>query len=145
VTSRPFASVKLCLNIDLTVTTKLNMAEFQAGRISQVAQFGEISLDFRTMELCRADQPIVLTLQEFKVLKFLVSRPGIVISRQKLITAVWPKRKRSSHRTVDNCILKLRQKIENTPECPVFLLTVHGVGYKFVPHETLQPFWQSMR
>ncbi len=144
-TSRRVASVKLCLNVDSTVTAKLNMTEFHAGRISQVAQFGEISLDFRKMEPCRADQPLVLTLQEFKVLKFLVSRSGIVVSRQKLITAVWPKRKRSSYCTVDNCILKLRQKIENNPDCPVFLLTVHGVGYKFVPHEKLQPFWQSVR
>jgi DNA-binding response OmpR family regulator len=145
VTSRPVASVKLCLNLDSTVTAKLNMTEFQARRISQGAQFGEISVDFRQMELCRADHPIVLTLLEFKVLKFLVSRPGIVVSRQKLLTAVWPKRKRSSYRTVDNFMVKLRQKIENNPDCPVFLLTVHGVGYKFVPHEKLQPFWQSVR
>ena len=63
------------------------MTEFQAPRISQVAQFGDISLDFRKMDLWRAHQPIVLTLQEFKALKFLVSRPGIVVSRQKLIVA----------------------------------------------------------
>ena len=100
-----------------------------------MAQFGAITLDFRKMELCRADQPIGLTLQEFKVLKFLVSRPEIVVSRQKLISAVWPKRKRSSYRTVDNCIAKLRQKIESDPGCPIFLQTVHGVGYKFVPKQ----------
>jgi DNA-binding response OmpR family regulator len=121
------------------------MIEFQARRISQGAQFGEISVDFRKMELCRADQSIALTRQEFKVLKFLVSRPGIVVSRQKLIAAVWPKRKRSSYRTVDNHIVKLRQKIENNPDCPVLLLTVHGVGYKFVPHERMLPFWPSVR
>jgi DNA-binding response OmpR family regulator len=122
------------------VTAELNMTDFQARKISQGAQFGEISVDFRKMELCRADRSIALTRQEFKVLKFLVSRPGIVVSRQKLIAAVWPKRKRSSYRTVDNHIVKLRQKIENNPDCPVFLLTVHGVGYKFVPHERLLPF-----
>jgi DNA-binding response OmpR family regulator len=138
-TSRRGANAKLCLNADSTVTAKLNMTEFQASRISQRAQFGEISVDFRKMELCRSDHPIGLTLLEFKVLKFLVSRPGIVVSRQKLIAAVWPKRKRSSYRTVDNFIVKLRQKIENNPDCPVFLLTVHGVGYKFVPHEKPQP------
>jgi len=109
------------------------MTEFQVRRISQGALFGEISVDFRKMELCRAGHPIGLTLLEFKVLKFLVSRPGIVVSRQKLISAVWPKRKRSSCRTVDNLIAKLRQKIENNPDRPVLLLTVHGAGYKFVP------------
>jgi len=100
-----------------------------------VTQFGEISLDFRKMELCRAGQPVDITLREFKVLKFLVSRPKIVVSRQRLISSAWPKRKRSSYRTVDNCIAKLRQKIESNPDCPVFIRTVHGVGYKFVPQE----------
>lgn len=85
------------------------------------------------MQLCRADQPVELTLQEFKVLKFFGSRPEVVVSRQKLISAVWPKRMRSSNRTVDNCIAKLRQKIETNPDCPALIRTVHGVGYKFVP------------
>jgi DNA-binding response OmpR family regulator len=116
----------------------VNMDDLQTTRINQVAHFGEFSLDFRRMELCRAEQPIELTLREFKVLKFLVSRPKVVVSRQRLITSAWPKRKRSSHRTVDNCIAKLRQKIENNPECPVFIRTVHGVGYKFVPQEAAQ-------
>lgn len=87
------------------------------------------------MELNRADRVIELTLREFKVLRFLVLRPRIVVSRQKLISSVWPKRKRSSYRTVDNCIARLRQKIEYNPECPIFIRTVHGIGYKFVPHE----------
>ena len=113
------------------------MASFQVRRISQVARFGEISLDLKKMELCRANHPIALTFQEFKVLKFLVLRPEVVVSRQKLITAVWPKRNRLSNRTVDNCIAKLRQKIENDPECPAYLRTIHGVGYKFVPQGKL--------
>jgi DNA-binding response OmpR family regulator len=111
------------------------MAEFQAKNIHQVTQFGEMSLDFRRMKLSRAGQPVQITLREFKVLKFLVSRPKIVVSRQRLICSAWPKRKRASYRTVDNCIAKLRQKIENNPDCPVFIRTVHGVGYKFVPQE----------
>jgi len=65
----------------------------------------------------------------------------VVLSRAQLIAAVWPKRKRSSYRTVDNCIAKLRQKIERNPTHPVHLLTVHGAGYKFVPEERHRP-WQ---
>jgi DNA-binding response OmpR family regulator len=120
------------------------MTDLQVRKASQVAQFGEFSLDFRRMELCRANQPVGLTLQEFKVLKFLVSRPRIVISRQKLIGSAWPKRERSSFRTVDNCIARLRQKIERNPDCPVFIRTVHGVGYKFVPQETQLPSHQDL-
>jgi DNA-binding response OmpR family regulator len=92
------------------------------------------------MQLSRAGQPLALTLQEFKVLKFFVSRPEVVLSRTRLITAVWPKRKRLSYRTVDNCIAKLRQKIEQNPAKPVHLLTVHGVGYRFVPSQKRDPF-----
>jgi DNA-binding response OmpR family regulator len=119
------------------------MTDVQFRPITHAAQFGEFSLDFRKMELCRADQPIGLTLREFRVLKFLVSRPSVVISRRKLIVSAWPKRSRSSYRTVDNCIAKLRQKIERNPGCPVLIRTVHGVGYKFVPQENAYPFWQS--
>jgi DNA-binding response OmpR family regulator len=119
------------------------MHDLQLKKLSQGARFGEISLDFRKMELLRADQPVGLTLQEFKVLRFFVARPGIVVSRQKLITAVWRKRKRSSGRTVDNHIARLRQKIENDPTHPVHLLTVHGIGYKFVPDGGQQSLWKG--
>lgn len=100
-----------------------------------MSEFGELSLDVRKMELRRAGQPVEITLREFKVLKFLVSRPEVVVSRQRLINSAWPKRKRVSFRTVDNCIAKLRRKIEGNPDCPVFIRTVHGVGYKFVPQD----------
>jgi DNA-binding response OmpR family regulator len=112
------------------------MSDLPSRRISEVARFGEISLDFRKMELCRGGEAVGITLREFKVLKFLISRPKVVVSRQKLISSAWPKRKRASYRTVDNCIAKLRQKIERNPGRPLFIRTVHGVGYKFVPQES---------
>jgi len=111
------------------------MSDLQARQIDRVAQFGELSLDFGKMELSRAGLPVDITAREFKVLKFLISRPEIVVSRQKLISSAFPKRKRASFRTVDNCIARLRQKIESDPGRPVFIRTVHGVGYKFVPQE----------
>ena len=109
------------------------MNDLSVRTMSQGAQIGAIFLDFKKMQLCCADQLIELTLREFKVLRFLVSRPEIVVSRQKLINAIWPKRRRSSYRTVDNCISKLRQKIEVNPDSPAFIRTVHGIGYKFIP------------
>lgn len=112
------------------------MENLRARRNGPVVRWGEFSLDFRAMELWRDDRFIGLTLREFKVLKFLVSRPRAVVSRQELIRSAWPKRKRSSYRTVDNCIARLRQKIENNPARPALIRTVHGVGYKFVPLQT---------
>lgn len=109
------------------------MTDLQVRSVTQVAHFGEIAMDFRKMQLWRSNQLIQLTLQEFKVLKFLVRRPELVMSRQKLIAALWPKKGRLSHRTVDNHISSLRKKIERDPAHPIYLRTVHGVGYKFVP------------
>jgi DNA-binding response OmpR family regulator len=120
------------------------MTDAEVRPITRIAQFGEFSLDFGKMELCRGDEPVILTLQEFKVLKFFLSKPEVVVSRPKLIAAVWPKRKRSSFRTVDNCIAKLRQKIERNPTHPAYLLTVHGVGYKFVPQQKHRPQWPTL-
>jgi len=56
-----------------------------------------------------------------------------VFTREELLGAVWPERKRVNGRTVDNSIAHLRQKIEEDPSRPVYFLTVHGVGYKFEP------------
>ena len=116
------------------------MSDFQAKKFDRVAQFGEISLDFGKMELSRAGHLVEITAREFRVLKFLISRPEIVVSRQKLISFAFPKRKRATYRTVDNCIARLRQKIESDPGRPVFIRTVHGVGYKFVPQEDAYSF-----
>lgn len=112
-----------------------DVAGLQGKGDKQETRFGEISLDFRKMQMLRLNQPVSLTFQEFKVLKFLVTRPELVISRQKLISALWSKKKRATHRVVDNQIARLRQKIEADPAHPVFLRTVRGVGYKFVPGE----------
>ena len=112
-----------------------DMPDLEAKGAERVAQFGEISLHFGKMELCRAGQSVEITAREFRVLKFLISRPEVVVSRRKLISAAFPKRKRASFRTVDNCIARLRQKIEDDPGRPVFIRTVHGVGYKFVPQD----------
>jgi DNA-binding response OmpR family regulator len=109
------------------------MTAYQVKRSGQVARFGEISLDFRKMELQRAGQLVPLTLQEFKILKFFVSSPESVVSREELISAAWRSRKRSNNRTVDNHIARLRKKLEKDPANPTYFRTVHGVGYKFVP------------
>jgi DNA-binding response OmpR family regulator len=98
-----------------------------------VALFGAIEIDFDRMELSRSGRHIPATAKEFKVLEFLVSNPHFVYSREELIAAAWPRRRRTTARTVDNLIMLLRRKIEEDPTHPVYLQTVHGTGYKFVP------------
>jgi len=100
--------------------------------VGDVVSFAGISVDFVKMEVMREGQPVTLTAQEFKTLKFLVQNPERVISRDELLNEVWGYQNYPSTRTVDNHILKLRQKLEKDPANPVHFRTVHGVGYKFV-------------
>ena len=97
-----------------------------------VMSFDNISIDFRKMEVLRDGNPVVLTAQEFKTLKFLVENADRVIGRDELLNDVWGYQNYPSTRTVDNHILKLRQKLERNQANPVHFRTIHGVGYKFV-------------
>jgi DNA-binding response OmpR family regulator len=106
-----------------------------ASRTANVSRvtFDGISVDLRKMEVLREGKPVVLTAQEFKTLQFLVQNADRVISRDELLNEVWGYQNYPSTRTVDNHILKLRQKLERDPASPVHFRTVHGMGYKFVP------------
>ena len=100
--------------------------------IGDLVAFDGIAVDFTKMEVCREGQPVGLTAQEFKTLKFLMQNAERVISRDELLNEVWGYQNYPSTRTVDNHILKLRQKLERDPANPVHFRTVHGMGYKFV-------------
>jgi len=97
----------------------------------EVLTFGEVRIDFTSMEVVRAGTPIMLTSQEFKLLKYLASSAGRVVSREELLNEVWGYQNYPSTRTVDNHVLRLRQKLEPDPAEPRFLMTMHGAGYKF--------------
>ena len=97
-----------------------------------VFAFGDVHIDFAKMETVRNGQPVTMTAQEFKLLKFLIQNPGRVITRTELLNEVWGYHDYPSTRTVDNHIWNLRLKLENEPDNPVHFLTVHGTGYKFV-------------
>jgi DNA-binding response OmpR family regulator len=98
----------------------------------QVLDFGDAHIDFTSMEATRAGKPLSLTAQEFKLLKFFAASPGRVLSRDELLNEVWGYQNYPSTRTVDNHILRLRQRLEPDPANPCFFLTIHGAGYKFV-------------
>ena len=100
---------------------------------AQIVSFDDITADFKKMEIKRDGKVVVLTAQEFKTFQFLVQNADRVISRDELLNEVWGYQNYPCTRTVDNHILRLRQKLESDPSNPSHLLTVHGVGYKFVP------------
>jgi len=95
--------------------------------------FGDILVDFRKMEVTRGGKPVTLTPHEMKALKFFTENPERVLTRDELLNQVWGYECYPTTRTVDNHILRLRQKLETDPVNPVHFRTVHRVGYKFVP------------
>jgi len=101
--------------------------------LTETFKFGDVKVDFTKMELWREGNLVQLTSQEFKVLKFMIQNAERVLSREELLNSVWGYRNYPSTRTVDNHILRLRQKLEKDSANPLHFRTVHSAGYKFVP------------
>ncbi len=95
--------------------------------------FGDVAVSFWSMEASRNGQPVKLTAMEFKTLKYFSENMRRVISRDELLNKVWGYKSYPITRTVDNHILRLRQKFERDPSRPIHFRTVHSVGYKFLP------------
>jgi DNA-binding response OmpR family regulator len=99
----------------------------------EVLQFADVQIDLAAMEVRRNDRLVDLTAMEFKVLRFFLLNPGRVISRDELLNQVWGYNSYPCTRTVDNHILRLRQKLEAENTSRVHFQTVRGIGYRFRP------------
>jgi DNA-binding response OmpR family regulator len=99
---------------------------------SHALSFGDVSVDFTRMQVSRAGKLVPMTAHEFKLLRFFLDNAERVLTREELLNDVWGYNFYPSTRTVDNQILKLRQKLEADPANPTHFRTVHGLGYKFV-------------
>jgi two-component system alkaline phosphatase synthesis response regulator PhoP len=99
---------------------------------SDAYQFGSVRVDFRAAEVFRNGEEIELSAREFQLLRYLIAHRGSTLSRQELLNEVWGYNAMPSTRTVDVHIAWLRQKLETNARRPQFILTVHGLGYKFI-------------
>jgi DNA-binding response OmpR family regulator len=98
----------------------------------RVARFADVCVDFTNMEVRRSGKKVTMTNQEFKTLRHFLLNPGRVLTRNELLNEAWGYEHYPSTRTVDNHVLRLRQKFEKDPSRPTHFLTVHRVGYRFV-------------
>ncbi len=94
--------------------------------------FDDVIIDFKAYRAERNNTPLELSAREYRLLRYLVAKKGAVVTRDELLDEVWGYNSYPSTRTVDNHIARLRQKIEDNVDSPRHILTVHGVGYKFV-------------
>jgi DNA-binding response OmpR family regulator len=99
---------------------------------SDVLHFGDKSVDFNRLELRVREQVLHLTLMEADVLRYLIEHAGEAVSRKKLLEDVWGLHEDTDTRAIDNFIVRLRRYIEDDPTRPRHLLTIRGVGYRFV-------------
>ena len=105
-----------------------------ANGSSQVFDFSGKTIDFAALELRSGSQTVNLTLMEADLLRYLINHEGKIVSRSAILEDVWGLREDTDTRAIDNFIVRLRKYIEDEPSHPRHLLTVRGVGYKFVSH-----------
>jgi|SRR5581483_11438096 DNA-binding response OmpR family regulator len=125
--TKPFSPRELTARVQAAIRRQRKPAAQTTYR------FGNCEVDFRKMTVQRNGNQIVLTAHEFKLLKFFTENAERVLTRDVLLNEVWGYNFYPTTRTVDNQILKLRQKLEPDPANPKHLLTIYGAGYKFVP------------
>ncbi len=103
----------------------------QGAPASGSYQFGDVRVDFRRAEVERDGCALELSALEFQLLRYFIEHRGAALSRDELLNEVWGYHAMPSTRTVDVHVAWLRQKIEPNPKRPQFILTVHGIGYRF--------------
>jgi two-component system alkaline phosphatase synthesis response regulator PhoP len=94
--------------------------------------FGDVRVDFKSAEITRGGEPVDLSALEYKLLRHFIEHRGELLTRDRLLDEVWGYDAIPTTRTVDVHVASLRQKLEPHPSRPSYLLTVHGLGYKFV-------------
>jgi len=124
--TKPFEMVELLARIE----AKLRRAPL-TPHPSEGFQFDGVRVDFRRAEVTREGEAIDLSAREFQLLKYFVEHRGATLTREELLNEVWGYNSMPSTRTVDVHVAWLRQKIEPNPRHPQYILTVHGMGYKF--------------
>jgi two-component system alkaline phosphatase synthesis response regulator PhoP len=103
-----------------------------AKRQTEAFEFGGVSVNFSNAEVVRDGEPVHLSAREFQLLCHFVENPGVVLSRDELLDAVWGYNAMPATRTVDVHVARLRRKLEVNPSHPQHIRTVIGLGYKFV-------------
>jgi len=130
---KPFEMAELLARVEALIRRSASASGAAATAITAESyRFGDISVDFRKAEVNKNSQPLDLSAREFKLLKYFVEHRGAALTRDELLNEVWGYNAMPSTRTVDVHVAWLRQKLEENPRHPQFILTVHGLGYKFV-------------
>ena len=128
--TKPFSIRELLARIKAVLRRGEDKAE--SKNKNDLKKIGRIEIDFSSYNAFEDGLSVQMSHKEFEILNFLWSRKNSTVSRDDLLNSVWGYDESPTTRTVDNFILKLRQKIEKDPNHPKIILTVHGIGYKLI-------------
>jgi DNA-binding response OmpR family regulator len=117
---------------ELLARIRVRLRRKSGGSTDGLLRFADVEVDFDKHEATRAGVRIDLTGKEFDVLRLLAQHRGQIVTRERLLDEVWGYEHYPTTRTVDNHILRLRQKLEAEPANPRHILSIYGEGYKFV-------------
>ena len=125
--TKPFSVLELLARI------KALFRRIKSGsEIPEVHRFGNLEINFKKYEARKKGNPLKLSPREYELLKCFIEREGEIVSRDELLKQVWGYDSFPNTRTIDAHISKLRHKIEDNPEEPKLIVTIHGIGYKFL-------------
>jgi two-component system alkaline phosphatase synthesis response regulator PhoP len=125
--TKPFSFIELMARVEAVL--RRSMPKPETGT---TYEFGDVVLDFRTLEANKAGKALDLSPLEFKLMKFFIDHRQQVVTRDEMLKAVWNTNSSLFTRTVDMHVAKLRKKIEDSPNHPRHIITIYGVGYKFL-------------
>ncbi len=125
--TKPFSVLELLARIKAVFRRVRSGSE-----IPEVCRIGNLEIDFRNYTASKNGIPLKLSPREYELLGCFIKRQGEIISRDELLNQIWGYDSFPNTRTVDAHIAKLRQKIEDYPEDPKLIITVHGIGYKLL-------------
>lgn len=126
--TKPFEMIELLARIEALLRRAPTATQQQPDQYT----FGDVQVDFKRTVVERAGNPVELSALEFRLLRYFITHRDVTLSRDRLLNEVWGYNALVSTRTVDVHIAWLRQKVEPNHRHPQYILTLHGVGYKFV-------------
>jgi len=125
--TKPFEIAELTARLEALLRRRPSGAD----RGGDAYRFGDVVVDFRKAEVARGGRVVDLSAREFKLLRHFIEHRGATLSRDELLADVWGYDETPLTRTVDVHVAGLRQKLEANPKAPEFIVTIHGLGYKF--------------
>jgi len=124
--AKPFEMAELLARVEARLRRNRPQENLSAHR------FGPVSVDLRRAEVTKGGEPVELSAKEFQLLKYFIAHRGATLSRNELLDEVWGYDAMPTTRTVDVHVAWLRRKLEAQPKHPRLIVTIHGLGYKFV-------------